>query len=100
MKRLFLIFICFNFGIHICAQETLTISREEAEAMFLQNNLLLVAEKLNIESQRAEVIQARLWPNPEFSVSEVNRSEERRVGKECRSRRATRYSSTSCMCVS
>lgn len=72
MKRLFLIFICFNFGIHICAQETLTISREEAEAMFLQNNLLLVAEKLNIESQRAEVIQARLWPNPEFSVSEVN----------------------------
>src|SRR5690554_684618 len=72
MKRLLLICICFNFGMQIYAQETLTISREEAETMFLHNNLLLVAEKLNIESQRAEVIQARLWPNPEFSVSEVN----------------------------
>src|SRR5690606_33134782 len=54
------------------AQETLKISREDAETMFSQNNLLLISEKLNIESQKAEVIQARLWPNPEFSISEIN----------------------------
>ncbi len=60
----------FSFGLK--AQETLKISREEAETLFLQNNLLLISEKLNIESQQAEVIQARLWPNPEFSISEVN----------------------------
>lgn len=60
------------FGLLLHAQDTLKISRTEAETIFLQNNLLLISEKLNIESQKAEVIQARLWPNPEFSISEVN----------------------------
>ncbi len=72
MKRILLFCVCITFGLQLQAQETLKISREEAETMFLQNNLLLISEKLNIESQKAEVIQARLWPNPEFSVSEVN----------------------------
>lgn len=72
MKRIFLFCVCMTFGFQLQAQETLKISREEAETMFLQNNLLLISEKLNIESQQAEVIQARLWPNPEFSVSEIN----------------------------
>ncbi len=61
-----------TFGFQLQAQEALKISREEAETMFLQNNLLLISEKLNIESQQAEVIQAKLWPNPEFSISEIN----------------------------
>lgn len=64
--------MCLTFGLQLQAQETLKISREEAETIFLQNNLLLISEKLNIESQKAEVIQARLWPNPEFSISEIN----------------------------
>ena len=72
MKRIILSFVCIIFGLPLQAQETLKISREEAETMFLQNNLLLISEKLNIESQKAEVIQTRLWPNPEFSISEVN----------------------------
>jgi len=54
------------------AQQTLEMSRGEAEAMFLRNNLLLISEKLNIESQKAEVIQAKLWTNPSFSVGDVN----------------------------
>lgn len=60
------------FSFQISAQEKLELSREEAEVIFINNNLFLIAEKLNIESQRAEVIQARLWPNPEFSISEIN----------------------------
>lgn len=72
MKRIILLCVCINFGIQIHAQETLKISRKEAETMFLQNNLLLISEKLHIESQQAEVIQAKLWPNPEFSISEIN----------------------------
>src|SRR5690554_5052982 len=60
------------FSTHILAQEKIELTRTEAETIFLQNNLTLLAEKLNIEAQRAEVIQARLWPNPEFSLSEVN----------------------------
>lgn len=72
MKRIILFCVSIALGLQLQAQETLKISREEAETMFLQNNLLLISEKLNIESQQAEVIQARLWPNPEFAISEIN----------------------------
>jgi len=72
MKRIILFCVSIALGLQLQAQETLKISREEAETMFLQNNLLLISEKLNIESQQAEVIQAKLWPNPEFSISEIN----------------------------
>ena len=72
MKQIILFCVCLTFGFQLQAQETLKISRKEAETMFLQNNLLLISEKLNIESQKAEVIQAKLWPNPEFSISEIN----------------------------
>jgi len=72
MKRTFLFCVGIIFSLQLQAQEILKISREEAETMFLQNNLLLISEQLNIESQKAEVIQAKLWPNPEFSVSEIN----------------------------
>ncbi len=72
MKHIILCCVCIAFGLQLQAQEILKISREEAETMFLQNNLLLIAEKLHIESQKAEVIQAKVWPNPEFSISEIN----------------------------
>lgn len=72
MKHIILCCVCIAFGLQLQAQEILKISREEAETMFLQNNLLLISEKLHIESQKAEVIQAKVWPNPEFSISEIN----------------------------
>ena len=72
MKRLILLYVCINAGLQVHAQQTLHLSRQEAEALFLQNNLLLISEKLNIESQQAEVIQAKMWPNPEFSIGELN----------------------------
>jgi cobalt-zinc-cadmium efflux system outer membrane protein len=72
MKRTLLLAVVLAFSFALKAQETLKLSRQEAETMFLQNNLLLISEKLNIESQQAEVIQAKLWPNPEFSISEIN----------------------------
>lgn len=72
MKHIILCCVYIAFGLQLQAQETLKISREEAETMFLQKNLLLISEKLNIEIQQAEVIQAKLWPNPQFSISEIN----------------------------
>ncbi|HLU50928.1 MAG TPA: hypothetical protein VKZ42_02100, partial [Flavobacteriaceae bacterium] len=72
MKRTLLLYFLLTFSFGLKAQETLKLSRQEAETMFLQNNLLLISEKLNIESQQAEVIQAKMWHNPEFSISEVN----------------------------
>lgn len=54
------------------AQDTITMSKTEAEAIFLKNNLLLISEKMNIEIQEAEVLQAKLWPNPNLTFNEIN----------------------------
>ena len=49
-------------------QDTLKLQLPEAEKMFLDSNLQLLAQRYNIESNQALVIQARLWPNPNFSI--------------------------------
>lgn len=53
-------------------QDTLRISRKTCEAIFLRENLLLLAEKLEIPKTQALVIQAQLWPNPTLWIDEVN----------------------------
>lgn len=72
MRALYIAFITLFISATGKAQDTLSLSRTQAEAMFLKNNLELLAEKLNIDLQEAEVMQARLWPNPEFSFNDVN----------------------------
>jgi cobalt-zinc-cadmium efflux system outer membrane protein len=52
--------------------DTLYLTIPEAEATFLRQNLLLYAEKFRIEAARALVLQARLWPNPTFSVEQID----------------------------
>lgn len=54
------------------AQEQLSFSRQEAETIFLKQNLSLIAEKLEIPKAKAAVLQAKLWPNPNLSISDVN----------------------------
>ncbi|NRT16842.1 cobalt-zinc-cadmium efflux system outer membrane protein [Flavobacterium sp. 28A] len=54
------------------AQELLKISRSDSEALFLQANLSLIAEKLNISQAEAKVMQAKLWPNPNLTIDQVN----------------------------
>lgn len=59
-------------ALQVSAQDTLRISQKEAETLFLTQNLDLIAQKLSIRQAEAAIIQARLWPNPEFSLDEVN----------------------------
>jgi outer membrane protein, heavy metal efflux system len=54
------------------AQDTLKISRAQSEAIFLKENLWLIAEKLNVSRSEAMVLQAKLWPNPSFTIDQVN----------------------------
>lgn len=54
------------------AQDTLSLSREECERIFLRENLLLIAEKLKISQSEALVQQAKLWPNPSFTLDQIN----------------------------
>lgn len=60
--------IAFSAG----AQNARELTREQSETIFLQENLLLLAERLNISRAEAQVVQAKLWPNPTFSLDQVN----------------------------
>ncbi len=53
-------------------KDTLYLTLPEAEKNLLQNNLPLLAEELNIAMAKAEVIQAKVWPNPTLSIENVN----------------------------
>lgn len=47
--------------------DTVRIDLATAEKLFLEKNYLLIAQKYNIEAQRALVLQAKLFNNPSFS---------------------------------
>ncbi|MDN3595540.1 TolC family protein [Zunongwangia endophytica] len=53
-------------------QDTLQLDVEQAEGLLLKNNLSILAERLSIDMADAEVIQAKVWPNPTLEVDEVN----------------------------
>lgn len=50
------------------SQDTMRLRLPEAEKMFLDSNLQLLAQRYNIDVNKALVLQARLWPNPNFSI--------------------------------
>lgn len=58
---------CFTNS--LLAQDTTYITLHQAESMFIEKNLSLLAEKYNINMAEAEIIQARLYPNPNVSVT-------------------------------
>jgi len=74
MKKIIL-FIPLFFNVLICfsqEQSFLKLNRGEIETIFLEQNLELIAEQMNISIADAEIIQARLWTNPELSIDEVS----------------------------
>ncbi|MBW3520099.1 TolC family protein [Flavobacterium sp. NKUCC04_CG] len=75
MKRYLITLTALLFGaLFVQAQNTqpLSISKKEAETLFLKQNLQLLATHLDISQAEAQVIQAKLWPNPTLSISEIN----------------------------
>src|SRR5579863_4567681 len=48
--------------------DTLRLTLPAAEKTFIDSNLQLLAQRYNIDAQEALVIQARLYPNPNFSA--------------------------------
>jgi cobalt-zinc-cadmium efflux system outer membrane protein len=56
----------------IFAQDTLKITIEQAEDLFIKQNLQLIAERLEIDIADAAIMQAKLWPNPTLAIEDVN----------------------------
>jgi cobalt-zinc-cadmium efflux system outer membrane protein len=74
MRRKWLL-LCFGLCLNILfirAQppqaDTMRLSLRDAEKMFLDSNLQLLAQRYNVDAQKALIIQARLYPNPNFSI--------------------------------
>lgn len=67
-----LIFILLVFSISAKPQDTVRLSRDQCEAVFLEENLLLMAGRLQISQAEAMALQAKLWPNPNLTIDEVN----------------------------
>jgi len=61
---------CFWF-IAATAQE-LTLTPSQIEAMFLKQNLELIAEQMNVSIADAAIAEAKVWDNPELSVNDIN----------------------------
>ncbi len=53
----------------IPGSDSLNLTLDSTEAIFLRSNFLLLAQKFNIDIAKALVIQAKLYPNPNFSFS-------------------------------
>src|SRR5579863_1306954 len=51
-------------------RDTLKLDLFHAEKIFLDSNFQLLAQRYNIDVQRALILQAKLWPNPNLSVSQ------------------------------
>lgn len=47
--------------------DTLALRLDSAENLFVRKNLMLIAQRYNIDVQKAQVIQAKLFPNPTFN---------------------------------
>ncbi|HEY2649610.1 MAG TPA: TolC family protein [Puia sp.] len=60
--------LCVNVAFGQTHTDTLSIKLDSAERVFLRNNFSLLAQKYNIDAQKALIIQARLWPNPNLSI--------------------------------
>jgi cobalt-zinc-cadmium efflux system outer membrane protein len=55
--------------VSVQAQDTLRITLQNAERQFLGKNLQLLAEKYNVSIAKAQIIQARLYNNPNLTLS-------------------------------
>ncbi len=74
-KNLFIALALCMLSLTVIAQknivpaDSIRLSLDSAENIFLRNNLLLLAQKYNVDAQKALIIQAKLLPNPNFSFA-------------------------------
>ena len=50
-------------------KDTMKISLDSAESIFIRNNFQVLAQRYNVDAQKALIIQAKLLPNPNLSLS-------------------------------
>lgn len=71
MIRLLLIVFFSFIGVSVPARQ-IRLSSDQIEAMFLKQNLALIAERMNVSIADAAIAEATVWDNPELSVGDIN----------------------------
>ncbi|WP_286732490.1 MULTISPECIES: TolC family protein [Sphingobacterium] len=68
------IFLLLGLNSKLFSQEAVEnrLRKAEIEQVFLAHNLTLMAQRFHMQQAEAAVLQAKLWPNPTISISEVN----------------------------
>ncbi|WP_336828991.1 TolC family protein [Sphingobacterium multivorum] len=68
------LFLLLGLSSKLFSQEAVEsrLRKSEIEQVFLAHNLSLMAQRFHIQQANAAVLQAKLWPNPTISISEVN----------------------------
>ncbi|MBC7486897.1 MAG: TolC family protein [Cytophagaceae bacterium] len=65
----FILFIALIFSASgMKAQDTLKVSVEQIDSLFVQNSLMLLAEKYSVDAKQFLIQQERLWNNPTISA--------------------------------
>ncbi|MFD2932706.1 TolC family protein [Spirosoma flavum] len=62
--RSWLSFLFLLLASQVRAQDSLRLTRQQADSLFLKNNLLLFAERFRIDIGQAQILQASLRDNP------------------------------------
>ncbi|MHA4738487.1 TolC family protein [Dyadobacter sp. MSC1_007] len=66
--RIYLTGLLILVAASLHAQDTLRLSIRQADSLFLQNNLEILAEKYQIDIAKSIEVQDKLWNNPTFGV--------------------------------
>ncbi len=53
------------------ANDTIILKPKAAEQIFLQQNIPLLAGRLNIDQADAKILQAKSWPNPSLEINDI-----------------------------
>lgn len=61
-SRLLVLLLALGASLH--AADTLRVNLRQADSLFLASNYRLLTAALNVDAQRAQIVQARLYPNP------------------------------------
>lgn len=71
MNRQITLLFLLIFSCSLSAQQTpLQLSLKDAEQIFLNNNLSLIAERYNVDMAQAQVLQAKLFDNPVITLEQ------------------------------
>ncbi|MDR0801199.1 TolC family protein [Fluviicola sp.] len=62
------LFLILLVSVRLFAQDTLHLSLQKADSIFLTKNYYLLAASMNIEAKRAQILQAKVYPNPIFTA--------------------------------